>query len=360
MAESSVRVHTLDNIYLDSGYVDIEGILYTLYEMGIFFVFIIGGRGTGKTYGALKTVLENNIKFILMRRTQTQCDMVSNERFSPFKPLNNDLGTLVVPFSISKNNAALYNAEIDDKGKLKPVGEPIGYTAALSTISNLRGFDASDVEVLIYDEFIPERHEKPIRGEAEAYLNAYETMNRNRELKGEKPIMFLALSNSNDIGNPIFMTLNMVGVCEKMKRKGQEVYIDKRRGYCIIDLDSSPISLKKSETALYRLAGKNSGFAQMALKNQYKNMEDISIQGQNIIEYKPIVKVGEIVIYKHKSKKLFYVTDHESGTVPEFQADDIDLKRFNREFFYLWEQYMYNNILFKNKMCQLLFEAYFK
>ena len=38
------------NIYLNSGYCDIESII----KAGLTFNFIVGGRGTGKTYGALK------------------------------------------------------------------------------------------------------------------------------------------------------------------------------------------------------------------------------------------------------------------------------------------------------------------
>jgi hypothetical protein len=40
---------------------------------------------------------------------------------------------------------------------------PIGYTCALSTLSNMRGFDASDIQLLICDEFIPEKHERLLK-----------------------------------------------------------------------------------------------------------------------------------------------------------------------------------------------------
>ena len=50
------------SIYLDNGYLNIEQIL----SYGLPFNFVVGGRGTGKTYGALKTAYEINIRFILM------------------------------------------------------------------------------------------------------------------------------------------------------------------------------------------------------------------------------------------------------------------------------------------------------
>ena len=52
------------NIYLSSGYFNVE---YAL-RFPVPFIFVVGGRGTGKTYGALRYVLENDIKFIYMRR----------------------------------------------------------------------------------------------------------------------------------------------------------------------------------------------------------------------------------------------------------------------------------------------------
>ena len=69
------------SIYLKNGYVDIERIL----NYRIPFNFIIGGRGTGKTYGALKYTYENDIRFMLMRRTQAQCDLINKPEFNPYK-----------------------------------------------------------------------------------------------------------------------------------------------------------------------------------------------------------------------------------------------------------------------------------
>ena len=42
-------------LYLKSGYLNYSEVL----DSGVPFIFIVGGRGTGKTYGALKWVHEN-------------------------------------------------------------------------------------------------------------------------------------------------------------------------------------------------------------------------------------------------------------------------------------------------------------
>lgn len=65
---------------------------------------------------------------------------------------------------------------------------------------------------------------------------------------------------------------------------------------------------------MYRLVGDDSDFAGMALKNKY--MDDISntVCSKNLKEYRILVVVGEISIYKHKSQEEYYVSQHKSGT----------------------------------------------
>ena len=89
------------SIYLKNGYVDIERIL----NYRIPFNFLIGGRGTGKTYGALKFAYENDIRFMLMRRTQAQCDLINKPEFNPYKVIATDLNRDIRVKSISKYNA---------------------------------------------------------------------------------------------------------------------------------------------------------------------------------------------------------------------------------------------------------------
>ena len=73
--------------FLDNGYADIESII----NLNMPFTFIIGGRGTGKTYGVLKYIIENRKTIMLMRRTQAQTDLINKPEFSPFKVLETDL-----------------------------------------------------------------------------------------------------------------------------------------------------------------------------------------------------------------------------------------------------------------------------
>ena len=335
-------------LYQDSGYVNIRGIL----SLGLPFNFLVGGRATGKTYTSLETVIEDDICFIYMRRTQTQADLINKKEFSPFKTLNRDKGWEIISEPITKYNSGFYNGE-------DPEGLPLGYTCALSTVSNIRGFDAQEVKLLIYDEFIPERHERPLKNEGTAFLNAYETINRNRELNGEKPLQVLCLANANDLSNAIFIELGLVRKAEQMKRKGQEISIDYKRGIGIYMLTESPISDKKRNTALYKLTA-GSEFEKMSIDNDFAQRDYTNVVVRPLVEYKPIVSVGEICIYSHKSSGKLYVSSHTIGSPPSFTTGEADLKRFARTYSWVWMEYMDNNVEFEEILCEILLTKYYR
>ena len=335
-------------IYLSSGYVDIERIL----NYRIPFNFIIGGRGTGKTYGALKYAYENDIRFMLMRRTQAQCDLINKPEFNPYKVIATDLNRDIRVKSISKYNALIYEyygEYLEDK--------TMGYTCALSTIANMRGFDASDVTILLYDEFIPERHERALKNEGSAFLNAYETINRNRELQHKEPLQVLCMANAFNIANAVFLELGLVGVCERMQNKGQDLYVNKERGILIAMLNKSDISKKKADTALYRIT--SGAYADMALANDFSYNSTDDIKSKGLKEFKLLCTVGEISIYKHKSQRKYYVSEHRTGTADLFKSDEVGLKRYQKKYgLPLYSSYMRNNVTFENMLTKSLFELY--
>ena len=333
-------------IYLSSGYVDIEKIL----SYKLPFNFLLGGRATGKTYGALKTLYQTDTRFMLMRRTQAQCDLINKPEFNPYKAINQELGTDIQVKSISKYNSKIFEPAEDGE-------QLLGYTCALSTISNMRGFDASDCKLLIYDEFIPERHERPIKAEGSCFLNAYESINRNRELKGEPPLQVLGLANAFNIANPIFLELGLVGRCEKMKNNDQELFIDPERGILLVLLQHSKISKAKADTALYRLS--SGSYKDMALSNDFIYNNSDSIRAQALKEYKLLCTVGEISIYRHKSKREYYVSEHRTGTAPVYKSDEVGIMRYRRKHgLVLAPAYVNNRVIFENILTKSLFELY--
>lgn len=335
------------NIYLESGYLNIAKIL----GKKLPFNFIVGGRGTGKTYGALKYVYDTDTRFMLMRRTQAQCDLINKPEFNPFKTICRDEDVNITVKPISKYNAMV----VEEKGE--DVYNVMGYTCALSTIANMRGFDASDVSLLVYDEFIPEKHERALKNEGSAFLNAYETINRNRELQGRDPLQVVCLANAFNLSNALFLELGLVGVAEKMIDKGNNVYINRDRGILLALLNDSNISRKKENTALYKVAG--GAYTDMALKNDFAYNDFSDIKSKSLREYKPLCTVGEITIYKHKSGRGYYVSEHRTGSAPVFKSDEVGLLRYRKKYgLTVYSAFMKNCIIFENALAKSLFELY--
>lgn len=344
-------------IYGDNGYLDFPYIL----DHSLNNLFCIGARGIGKSFGALKTVIDRGEIFIYMRRTQTQIDLIKNPDFNPFKALENELGEeyRFILKKVSKYVTGIYKTAENEDGEIIATGAPIGYMLALSVVANIRGW-SSDAKWLIYDEFVPEKHERAIKSEGLALLNAMETIGRNRSLKNEKDVLrLIALSNSTMLANPVFIELQMVTLCEKMLKKGDMIRSYPDRDLTLIILDKSPISERKAKTSLYKLAGTDSEFSKMALDNEFTNEEMQDIESRDLREYKPIVNVGELAIYRHKSKREYYVTNHKSGTVKEYETGAMELKRFTRDYYYLWLAYLNRSIVFESYINKVLLEKYF-
>lgn len=312
------------NLYHENGFANIPEIL----KRGMTFNFVIGGRGTGKTYGALKETLESDIRFCLMRRTQAQLDTVAKVDTNPFKSVVRDLGLdwSCDPVPAGKNIYAYKQIYLNEDGTTSE-GRILGYAIALSTVANLRGFDMSDVQLLIYDEFIPESHERAIKNESDAFLNCYETINRNRELQGRKPLQVLCLANANDFACPILVGLGLVGTVERMISQGKTEYVNPQKGIGIFLLTDSPISTQKETTALYKLTH-GTAFHDMSIRNAFAGSDDPDVYSVDLREYNPLASVGELCIYKHKSAAVYYVSSHLSGTVSHFSGDGVDMKRF--------------------------------
>lgn len=336
-------------IFRDDGYLDVESIAGSA-----TYIFMVLARGTGKTFGTLKYAIDSGQKFIYMRRTQTQADMIRTDEMSPFVSLYRELGDdyLFRLKSVAKNVTGIYRVKGEEL-------ELRGYIMALSTISNVRGFDTSDCSLLIYDEFIGEKHEKPIRNEGMAFMNALETVGRNRELKGLPPLKVICMANSNDLASPLFIELGLVRHAEKMIRKGIEAMKIPDRDIMLIIAKHSPISAKKAQTSLYRMAG-DSAFSQMAIENSFSLEFTEMVESRSLKEYKPLVQVGEICIYQHKSRLLYYVTDHISGHPDRYGSSEIDIRRFANNYYWLKISYFNRHIWFESFVLQVLFERYFR
>ena len=73
----------MGKIYTDSGWVNWDYIM--VQEESI--ISVVGARGTGKTYGLFKWLIEHKQKFIYLRRLKSQLEECRKDAGNPFKKL---------------------------------------------------------------------------------------------------------------------------------------------------------------------------------------------------------------------------------------------------------------------------------
>lgn len=310
-------------------------------------ISVVGARGTGKTYGCFKWLVEHNERFIYLRRLKSQLEECKKDAGNPFKKLNTDLDIDIKPYSSGGTVAFNY----EEKSGLN-----VAVGVALSVVANLRGVDYSDYNYIVFDEFISSDGERPIKNEFHAFLNFYETVNRNRELEGRPAVKCIMLGNANRISNPYFTGWHSMRRVLNMIRGNQCVWRSDDKTRMIVLLLDSPISEKKQNTVLYQNA--NNDFIRMALDNAFRT-DETRIRSEPLKEYTHIVSVGEIGIYEHKFERRYYVSATISRN-PYYEAYGIGLKMFQQDYYMLRVYYMVNkSVIFESFECELLFRDLF-
>lgn len=269
------------------------------------FNFFIGARGTGKTYGALLNQHKDFSagtcgKYIYMRMTQTELDICATEEDNPYKKLN-------------KRENWNVNFEPVPKSKAYTIadgGEVLGTARALATFANVRGSDFSDYTDIVFDEFAPaERVRKTpeIKNAGYLFAQAYETINRNRELEGEAPVRVFFLANSFRLDSDILYYWGLIPIIESMLKSGQKRVTIPERSVYIELCDAAEVSEAKRSTVLYKALRGNKHIENVNLNNKFNDYNLTLVRHKvPLTEYIPVVCVEDITIYSHKTTGELY------------------------------------------------------
>lgn len=347
--------------YLDNGYIDMATIIE---EPDLPFMFLWGGRGTGKTFGALEYAKRHydatGERFIYLRRTEQQLKECTRASNNPFKALNDMYDWSIIPQRQKDNGLCFFECEETENGKYSITNaRPYGYMLALSTVGNIRGLSYEDVSLIIYDEFMRMPTERNMKGEGQAFADLYESVNRNREFAGKAPLKVVCLSNANDLANELFVYYHLVDRVEFMLKTNKMQYLDYGRGFGLLRFDDSKISEQKKDTALYKFVGEESAYYNFALNNTFKETEIPTIKTQDLREYKPIALIHGVCIYEHKSQPIYYCTYHKSGSPVVYDDSEIDNTRFCRKFMYIWQAHLNELVYFETYEIYRIFEKIF-
>ena len=328
-------------IYAKNGYFNAKNIIEQPYQ----FIFVTGARGTGKTFSTLKYLIENRKPFILLRRTQDESDLQASPLTSSITKV---LNYLKINYKFKKINKKVGCIYIDDK--------PMIYTCALSTFASIRGINFDDINYAVYDEFISEPHVRTFKAEGLALMNFYESVNRNRELEGKKALKLIGLSNSLNIANDIFMQFDLVTPAEQLIDKHDEIYT--RGSILLIVMQDSPISKQKADTVLYQNSGEE--YAKMAIKNEFILNDFSYVKKLDIRAYTPHLIIGDLTIYKSKSKHEYYCSFSKGQCKRKYGTSISDLERLKRAEWRLYTRYLDGYMRFDSYKAVALFEKYFK
>lgn len=313
-------------------YVEIEPVIMRYRKRGINVFYFCGGRGIGKTYGSIDFAyrvgmgdvmigdsLEEN-KVLFLRRTAVEAEAIARAEKSFFKKYNSQEHRSITTDYVSKLNIGTFYSTEDMDWKL-------GYIAGLSTFSNSRGVDFSDVSVIIYDECIPESENKvKIKNEGYLLLNAVETINRNRKQEGKPEVILVLMSNPIDLSNELLAQLDLTSILNHMILSGITKYTNPERCLHIEKYKDHIVSKDKEESFLYKFAS-TTGFVERSLSGDFvdDNLDDV--KRVNLSEYTPYMTIEQICVYRHKSNGNYHISTSVAPARYQFKATDRETVR---------------------------------
>lgn len=325
-------------LYTKEGFLNVSWIDKEAKRINAAFVVILGTRQIGKTYGTLKLMTDEKRNFILMRRTQTETDFITNGTLNPFLALGR------TDIKVKKESQYIGKIQAETESGF----EPIGITLSLTCVSKIRGFSGNAFTDLVYDEFIPESHVNRIRNEGDAFLNAVVTISGNREIEGKPPLRCWLLANSNNIGSPILKALNITDKVESMDKSGQELSILPDRGIIIVLAKARELSDKRKKTSLMKAISKESEFSKMAYDNEFSYNDAENVTRRDLKQYQQIAAVtGVFTIWKHKGDNSLYITSYRRCN-REFSNTDRGYRELLTTIPTLKLNYTFNNTYFES------------
>lgn len=295
------------------------------------FQFYVGARGIGKSYSALDEIYKTGLRekgihkwlYIRMSEIELKCCCGSENAFGDY---NMENGTdIQMEYNNKLVNIMLYDPYKSDD--IEYTSTCIGYAKSLETFSNLRSVSFADVDYIMFDEFIPQivSRKKPIYKMAgTVFKNLYETVNRNRELKGREPVKCYFFGNSNSIDSDILREFELLEILSHMLKTGVKKYSDKSRSVYLELCTAPDVTEKKRDTALYKLGG-DKNFNAMALDNSFPVEEFLLISTKPKNEYVPVIQFGEFSIWKHKSNDNWYICKSNSSAKIRYSETDENL-----------------------------------
>lgn len=234
-----------------------------VYSYNATFMFVVGARGLGKTYGAKKRVIQaairNGEQFIYLRRYKTELKGFSTF----FADIAHEFPDW--DFKIQGNKAFMSKSSDAKKDEKKRNWICIGYSAALSNAQTQKSVAYPMVTTIIFDEFIIEKGAlRYLPEEARAFNDFYSTVDR---WKDKTRVLFLA--NAMSIMNPYFIEYDIKPDADK-----PEEFVRKADGFIVAHFaDSAEFSTEVFQTKFGRFI-KDTEYAVYSVNSKFADNND--------------------------------------------------------------------------------------
>lgn len=290
-------------------------------------------RGPGKTYSSLKYAYENRIPIVYIKRTNEDVNLICSANDygfdpSPYKPINRDCGYNIKPVLIKDGIGAFWEMEDGE-----PKGNPVSYILSCNAIKKFKGFDFSECDWIIFDEFIPQVGEIVKRGEGEMVLDLYRTIARDRQKRGRAPLKLVLFANSESISCPLVNTLEIIDDMSIMNTRKQSYYFNPDRDIMLHRISPEEIPMSEEEQEGIFKAMKHTAWASKSFGNEFQNDFTNIIPNMSIKGYKPFIhihyKTFDYYVYIHDNG-MYYFCERKAKCVLNY---DLNLENDQRRFY---------------------------
>lgn len=297
-------------------------------------------RGPGKTYSFLRYMIATETKFIYMKRTNDDIDLLCQRGYkgdqsydpSPFKPINRDFNINIRPYKIREGLAGFYEFNSDGE----PDGPLLGYALSLNAVAKYKGFDFSECDYICFDEFIPMKGQVVKHNEGTMLLNFYMTVCRDRVKRGRDDLKLVLLANADDIAVPTITELEIMDNIAVMNNTGRYIEYIEDRGIFLRHINADMIDNEYKNMGIYK-AMSGTAWGDIAFTGTFANNDFSNVNRSNLKQYKCLIHLiyrrRDIYIYLNQNNGKWHFTSSKNNAVYFYDLDrENDQKRFYQEF----------------------------
>ena len=317
-----------------------DGYYHVLYDLLLFpdawVYFVWSKRGPGKTYSALWLCYYSDIKFIYMKRTDKDVNLIlknDNMDFdaSPYKDLKRDKGLNIVGVKIDDGIGAFY--ESDQEGEPKKL---LCYVLSFNKVQAYKGFGFADCEFIIFDEVIPQKGERIKRSEGENLLDLYMTVSRDRQKRGRKPLKMLLFCNAEEISTPVTKELEIIDDIADLNASGIP-YLFTERKMLLHHITNEEVPITEAETLGIYEGMKGTAWFDKAFGGYFSGNDFSNVSKRSIRRSIPLIHVvyrkHDYYIYYKEEKGRYYMCSTPARCQYDYNLDrENEQKKFWCDF----------------------------